>query len=706
MSALLRVMSQLLVRFKEAEGAGIGLDTVLMNILLEFAVFLASDFVIRPCLRQHAGVGGAEVQARRRDDAVKPWLIQEAILLVSVVLLMLLHHIPYLLMFAMTAILVRVIHSKICNHLYAHQIVSVSSCTGPAVSRPLRNDLVSKAAPWTSREEDYSFQPALRLEDSAHVMPRSSISGSTTSTNTLHRRTLNSDVAYLNPSSTSSSFLKHSLHQNFGRSFGDPHPRNVYPVQPYSQAAKKESSSSHTTSISESSGSSSLKSSQHTVPMTVSDTSSTPYSIPRATSLLPYNLRSYSAGGGEGGGGAGLKSLYALPSTTPPGLFNEGNTCFINSTLQCLNWTPGFAKVLPQFTGERSDNSIFLEKLNNVLRLCKQLPDGKSIFNPVSTLELLSAISMLGCHLVVSPKSCQNQQDAAEFLLWLLNHLHATLHNQSRAETKAAYDEKQVLGMEEERRKCKVRISEIGSENTNSLCEPMNNLSGLDWELYWLDHASSLYELFMGQILEARKCQKCDKVTMNVEYFTLLPLALPVGTDPECTYSLDNCFDKFSQAEELVQDNMITCSCSAMGGDNPPLAPANRLALLSVLPKSLVIQLTRFSYSSILHSAVKNSTRLSFPTTIDLFHHTMAARLEPQCRHSMTYQLHAFCMHSGAQSTSFGHYVACCKAANGQWYHYNDDTVTHIEDIDSHLESDFVLRNTYLLFYSSLHVAS
>ena len=607
---------------------------------VELAIFMAIEFLLRPWLNPS------------RSNHFNFLLKQEAIILLVISLMTVFHHVPYILIIAAIAILIRVLQ------LWLRTTKSIRT---PLFVQPVVSKRISRSP---IRVVDSSPQTAIKQEHLADARTKigAKVCASNRNTDDFRRKNVpryqdysRSGLSLVRQSQKLAPYTGLGSHGSFSSIGKSP----VFSHVPEPQKAVEESSGT----IGQYSPSSETLSSD----------------VPQTTSMLPYNLYS------------------PAPSTTPPGLVNNGNTCFVNSTLQCLNWTPGFVKVLPDFTGQRSDTSIFLSNLNHVLNLCSQIPDGKNMFRPVSTAELLSSMSPLASHLVAPTNSPQYQQDTAEFLLWLLNHLHNTLRTQSDDQTglQTSLSPNHINDMKERKRTCEATIKDVGSRNLQALREPMTELADVDWRLNWQDHSSALYELFMGQILEARECHNCKKVTMNIEYFTLFPLPIPLSKQ---TFALKECFQRFSKEEELVQDNMITCSCT---GDS--LAPATRVALLNIIPKSLIIQLTRFSYNSSLHAAFKNNTPVYFPQHIDMSPHTMQFKLNlGQQQQPMHYELHAFCVHSGAQSTSFGHYVAYCKTVKQEWYFYNDDRVIHISDIEAELKSEYVLCNTYLLFYHAV----
>lgn len=403
---------------------------------------------------------------------------------------------------------------------------------------------------------------------------------------------------------------------------------------------------------------------------------------------------------------------FRKPSSTPPGLINAGNTCFLNSILQCLTWTAGFLEVLPLVGPTGGDHSVFVQNLCAVVHQCHVLPDGVSKFDPINPSDLLTSLSKLAPHLVVNSESghYQSQQDAAECLLWILDFLHGVLWQQSdgrSGQSRPHLSTVEVAALAREKKAYLMELEGANSDDIPSFRHSLTGLSEVDWELHWQRNSSTLYQLFLGQLMEIRECQLCKTMSVNVEYFTVLPLPVPrpgvgVGSATH-RYQLQDCFGLFSQVEDLVQANMLHCSCTlSLKNKLTSLAPGKRLALLSKSPQRLVIQLTRFSYDSIKKESTKNSTLVTFPLTLDLHPHTMQAKLNSnfQMMTTCVYHLCALCAHTGAQSTSFGHYVAYCKAANGEWYYYSDKNVTHIANIATAVNSTFVLQNTYLLFYA------
>lgn len=643
------------------------LGGLVSTVILELAIVMVSDFIVRPFFRQDFQQG---VPRRNKFNLL---VTQELLLLASISVLLLLQHTPYIVMAAAAAVLFRAIQLK------WRVPVEVSHFhTRPVVSKPIARAMSRPGLQWSHSESSSQGRPYSQPWQCTEQHSAPSLV-----TPNAHRVDTSRDTSQPYQS-------RHELI------------RQRLPISP-AQPGSRDSTTSLQVSCSQSTMGSQASFSK--MPSSSAGSSVWPDKQPARphTSIEhvpPMNqatsapiMRSTSSYDSFYSADRTTYDFCLAPSTAPPGLVNIGNTCFVNSTLQCLNWTPDFVQTLPQVIDTKRHPSTFMRKLKDVFKLCSVLPDGKSYFRPIPTTELLSSLSHLAPHLVAPANSAQHQQDTAEYLLWLLNHLHSVIQIQVGQKSKSDLE-----AMQGKKRECLLKINKIGSQDLLALMEPMTYLSQVDWDLHRHEQSSALYDLFLGQILEARECQKCKKVTVNIEYFTLLPLPVPLVGAGLSMPTLESCFQQFSEQEELVQDNMISCSC--MPGEH--LVPATRLALLSIIPKSLIIQLTRFSYNSTLQKAFKNDSPLCFPQRMNIFPHTMKARLDPTQEESTLYELHAFCVHSGAQSTSFGHYMAYCRASNGQWYMFNDTNVTHIEDIDNTLKSEFVLRNAYLLFYHSL----
>ena len=405
--------------------------------------------------------------------------------------------------------------------------------------------------------------------------------------------------------------------------------------------------------------------------------------------------------------------LPKKPSECPPGINNSGNVCFINSTLQTLAWTPGFIDNLKIACGtEVSSSSVpttkvqLLKSLHSVLKQCHVLPDKSTSFSAINSSEFLNAVSELIPYLVAPPQSRhrQTQQDASEFLLWLLDNMEGAVPSSASDVSNDVF-----TSAKQKKELCHLQLCRANSDDIETYGEPLTELARADWILQSKESSFLTRKLFLGQMIEARECQNCRRMSVNVEYFTVLPLPIPVSQPDSVRRSVLDCFDRFSTVEELNSSNMMVCSCSPSGNDSEViLTRGKRLALLSRLPKRLIIQLTRFSYNTALKCAQKNATPIAIPTTINISPYLMESKLSKKttavpserCK-TAVYTLYSLCIHTGAQSTSFGHYLAYCQTSNGVWYLFNDSYVSAVANMEQELQKPTLLRNAYLLYYTA-----
>ena len=120
-------------------------------------------------------------------------------------------------------------------------------------------------------------------------------------------------------------------------------------------------------------------------------------------------------------------------TTQPRGLVNDRqNLCFMNSVLQCLLRSPGLVGTLHQDAGTSARETSLLRCIVELMQKLNVNVDSSS---NVDTAALRRAASVLPCSMVVAPSRPQVQQDAAEFLMWLLSVLHNALNTGGRGET-------------------------------------------------------------------------------------------------------------------------------------------------------------------------------------------------------------------------------------------------------------------------------
>uniref|UniRef100_A0A336K4T9 ubiquitinyl hydrolase 1 n=1 Tax=Culicoides sonorensis TaxID=179676 RepID=A0A336K4T9_CULSO len=323
------------------------------------------------------------------------------------------------------------------------------------------------------------------------------------------------------------------------------------------------------------------------------------------------------------------------------GLWNIGNTCFMNSVLQCLSNTKELTKGIKALVPVRSsgkDQRIFTE----FQRLIKELwsPGNRSV-NPS---EFKMAFSSK--HRMYSGSA---QQDSQEFLRFFLDSVHGALNTATKAEP--------------------ITLDDNMSDSRKA---------ELMWNWYSKTENSVIKDLFVGQLKSTLKCTECGNTSTTFDPFWDLSLPLPSNT--RC--KLSDCLDLFIKEEILDGDEMPTCSkCKTR-------RKSTKNFTIQRYPKILVIHLKRFSETR----WSKLTTLVEFPTSEGGLNLAPFASSSNTETNNGLYSLYATSNHMG--STAGGHYVAFCKhPTTKKWHEFNDNSVTDTP------ESSLVSSSAYLLFY-------
>ncbi|XP_068515567.1 ubiquitin carboxyl-terminal hydrolase 2 isoform X1 [Anas acuta] len=336
------------------------------------------------------------------------------------------------------------------------------------------------------------------------------------------------------------------------------------------------------------------------------------------------------------------------------GLRNLGNTCFMNSILQCLSNTRELRDYCLQ--------NLYLRDLNNNSRMRTalmaefakliQLLWTSSPNESVSPSEFKTQIQRYAPRFVG-----YNQQDAQEFLRFLLDGLHGEV-NRVLVRPRASADTLDHLPDDEKSRQM--------------------------WRRYQEREDSRVSDLFVGQLKSSLTCSECGYCSTAFDPFWDLSLPIPKKGYGEVT--LMDCLRLFTKEDILDGDEKPTCCrCKAR-------TRCTKKFSIQKFPKILVLHLKRFSEARI--RASKLTTFVNFQLK-DLDLREFAAQ---SCNHAV-YNLYAVSNHSG--TTMGGHYTAYCKSpVSGEWHSFNDSRVTPMSS--SHVRSS----DAYLLFYELASPAS
>ena len=339
------------------------------------------------------------------------------------------------------------------------------------------------------------------------------------------------------------------------------------------------------------------------------------------------------------------------------GLQNRGNTCYLNTSIQCLS-------NLPLLTEYFLTNS-HISDLNNRFYELK----GKKINEIILTKEYSKLIKALwSSNTSIEPKTfhefiqkCDDrfdgyeQQDSQESLSLILDYLHEGL-------------------------KYEVEINHVGNIENNLdeiMVESINN-----WKNNVQNRYSIIAELFFGQfvnkIISLEESNKNQLVSKKFEMFNILNIPIFGKTLYD---SMSKYFEKEILESKFLDEKTNT------------YINAYKQMKLMRIPKYLIIVLKR--YKSTNGSLLKSNNNISFPIE-DLDISSYCEGYE-----SMESELKLISVGCHRGGLNGGHYFAICKHKNGNWYKYDDNEV-NIFDIKKNKNNLF--KDGYILIYEKINV--
>ncbi len=385
------------------------------------------------------------------------------------------------------------------------------------------------------------------------------------------------------------------------------------------------------------------------------------------------------------------------------GLRNLGNTCYMNSAIQCLSHTVPLVDYFLNCDWEAEINR------DNVLG-----HDGAMAMAYSALLQKL----WLGHRQVHNPKSFKSalcrvaphfrgyeQHDAQELLVFLLDGLHEDLNRVSK---KPYVEDAECDGRPEE---------VVAAES---------------WKGYLLRNKSIVVDLFQGQLRSTLECCHCGYQRVKFDPFMYLSLPLPEGGGRGQSVTLDDCLREFAKEEMLTGDEQWRCSKCKEFRD------AKKKFDVWKVPPVLIVHLKRFKYLPT-GERRKMRTFVDFPDgNWSLKNHVKS----PQ-REKPIYDLFAVSNHHGGFGS--GHYTAFCKGRNMRaredeeeesgdggrysslrtasgrhkavqgargavhddglgvmdWYHFNDSSFERAD-----MEHDVKSEDAYVLFYNKMTTVS
>ncbi|KAL6429093.1 hypothetical protein ACFW04_008107 [Cataglyphis niger] len=328
------------------------------------------------------------------------------------------------------------------------------------------------------------------------------------------------------------------------------------------------------------------------------------------------------------------------------GLKNLGNSCYMNSIIQCLSNTTNLAKYFTDnsyaddlYTS--NDNMTQGQVVEEVAQVIKALWRGQ--YKSISPHDLKVAVGQYKLQF-----ESYEQQDSHEFLTFLLDWMHNDLKKEAK----------------------------MPIEMTNAEKE---------WDKAMNSQRSIISDLFFGQLRSTITCSFCKQASTTYETFNSLTMSLPQSN--RCT--LNDCMEKFVTGQKVSGWKCPKCQT--------PRDATKKFDFVKLAP-IVVIHLNRFAESG--GWLEKRNTAVDFPLTgFNLKPYLVMENTKTIMTNNIrnyNYTLYAMSNHYGTMDG--GHYTAFCKnATQNKWYKYDDQTVTEVSP------SQVKSQNTsaYLLFYTS-----
>ena len=310
------------------------------------------------------------------------------------------------------------------------------------------------------------------------------------------------------------------------------------------------------------------------------------------------------------------------------GLANLGNTCYMNSALQCLSHLITFHPNNEKFFNEckrSNQESLLYEWFQFQRKMWSN--DSSEVLNPINLLRRFQQLCMEK-DLYFSNFS---QNDVDEFLTLFLDLLHQGVSRE---------------------------VTMTFSKNVEDEADKINLKSNETWQRFYEKDYSYIVENFYSQLLSITSCTDCEYYTTNHDPIQVISLEIPNSAS-----SLNCCLSEYMKKLRLDEDNLWQCDKCKHS-----VRPFKQTRLWKT-SDVLFILVKRYRKNQ------KITKFLEYPMDLDMKDYN----INYSTKKNNHYTLQSMAIHDG--SLGGGHYYAVCKNyLEEKWYVYNDTGVNQITD--------------------------